>query len=163
MATTDLNSAESGKSESQGQDQSQGYGSGSSVGYEDFSENTLGDSVDQIKNELARAAEDFFSGQKCLVSKKCREISHALKHAGDSLRSGDEHALVQVVELPDKQVQRFSHYIDCMEANSVLPEMESAIQRNPVLFLGGALALGFFIGRLLKAPEQATRAEERLP
>jgi hypothetical protein len=149
MATADIKKEELGRGRSQGPGELEANTFTQSVHGEN--EDRLRFDREQIKTELAKAAEDFFAEKKCLLSKKCREISFALRHAGDALRSRDEHGLVQAVEMADEQVKKFSDYVDGMDAGRILPEVESALRRNPVLLLGGIVATGFVLGALLKS------------
>ncbi len=125
--------------------------SGASFEEDDPLGRRLQQSLEQIKEGLAKTAGNLFTEQKNLITEECREISCALKEAGNSLHSRSQQELLPYVEQADEQIQRFSDYIGRLEPHRALPETNLVFQRNQLLFLGGSLALGFVLGRLLKA------------
>src|SRR5690606_32391534 len=49
------------------------------------------------------------------------------------------------------QVERFAHYIESRDLNQLFSEVKGLAQRQPEIFVAGALAAGFLVGRFFKA------------
>jgi len=77
-------------------------------------------------------------------------LARTLRLAGQQLK--DNMAAPYVGKVAD-QVDRFSKYIEHADARQLLRRAASVSEAKPLLFLGGAIALGFAGGRFLKSSQ----------
>lgn len=91
-------------------------------------------------------------------------IGRALRSAGDRLRE-DEHGAQasRYSEMLADRADRVSRYLDEHDAGELFGEVENLARKSPMLFLGGCLAVGFALGRFLKASPEEGATPEQMP
>jgi hypothetical protein len=95
-----------------------------------------------VESGLDRAA-DFLDG-----------FAGAVRRAGEEMRE-EEPSAAGLVETAAGRMERASSFLRENDIQSIVGEVEDFARRQPVLFLGGALALGAFAARFLKASPAA--------
>jgi hypothetical protein len=64
---------------------------------------------------------------------------------------GDQPAIAGVARTAAEQAERLASYMERTDTRQIIHGVEDAARRQPLLFLGGAFALGVVAARLLKA------------
>ena len=96
--------------------------------------------------------------QKGHAAERLSGVANALRESGNSFRSQDEEAFATYADSAADQVERFSGYLRDQNVNDLVRDVKQLAKRQPELFVAGALAAGFFLGRFFKSSEQ-----QRLP
>jgi hypothetical protein len=91
-------------------------------------------------------------------------IGRALREAGGKLRE-DEHGETtsHYTEMLADRADRVSRFLEEHDAGELYGEVENVARKSPLLFLGGCAAVGFVLGRFLKASSPGGGGEERMP
>lgn len=101
----------------------------------DLAQQRVGTEVD---SQLGRAADVL------------HQVAEAVRKSGDEIR-GDQPQVASLTETAARQVDRASDFLRGTDVEGVVHEVETFARRQPVLFLGGAVALGALAARFLKA------------
>jgi hypothetical protein len=119
---------------------------------------TAGQAVDQAKQTAGQvAAQAKQQATSQLESQKERTVdtldtvAQALRQTGQHLSQGEQTAVGGYVEQAAERVEKLTDYLRTRDVASLVAETQHFARRNPGLFLGGALALGFIGGRFLKS------------
>ena len=118
-----------------------------------------GDVTGQVASDAKQAASQVAEQAKELVSQKVtekagrgaddiRQFAHVLRNTRGQL--GDNMAAPLVDKAAD-QLERFSRFLQDANPERVVRDVERFARREPLLFLGGAFALGLLGARFLKS------------
>jgi hypothetical protein len=85
-------------------------------------------------------------------------VAQALTNSAEQLRSDnpDQGAPVDYVERAGNQIRRASDYLRNTNTDDIVRGAEDFARRQPAIFLGGALVLGFLAARLVKSTQGQT-------
>ena len=111
-----------------------------------------GDALGQAKDKAGSVLDE----QKTNLASGITGVADSIRQVGENLGgSGDNN---QIAALASKygetlagQVEKFSSYIDDKEIKELVRDVEQFAKRNPLLFVGGAFALGILAARFLKS------------
>lgn len=78
-------------------------------------------------------------------------LGRALHSAGGTLRDEEQGQAGHYGELIGDQLERASRYLRDHDAGAMIGQIEGFARRQPLLFLGGCVAVGLAVGRFLKA------------
>jgi hypothetical protein len=78
-------------------------------------------------------------------------VARAFRTAGERLRAEDQPDAGYYTQLIGEKAERISDYLSEHDAASLIDEAQRAARNNPLVFLGGCVAVGFAIGRFFKA------------
>jgi ElaB/YqjD/DUF883 family membrane-anchored ribosome-binding protein len=92
------------------------------------------------------------------VTDRVDSVSQALKHAGRDLRERDEKQLSSYMDKIGDYTSQFSSYLHTHDTEQLINDTRGFARRNPAVFMGSALAVGFIAGRLLQGDGRETRA-----
>jgi hypothetical protein len=109
-------------------------------------EETASTLVDQAQQVVEKRA----STQKERAAETLGSVAQSIREAGSSMREQQP----QIASLADQaasRVEGVSTYIRDHEVRDLISETERLARREPLLFLGGAFAVGFIAARFLKA------------
>jgi polyhydroxyalkanoate synthesis regulator phasin len=98
----------------------------------------VSDVTDEVKAQL--------SEQKSRLSSTIREIGDEL----DQAAQGTSGTVANLAGQAAETTRQVSRWIDTHEPRDVLAEVENFARQRPVLFLTGAAALGFLVGRVTR-------------
>jgi hypothetical protein len=101
---------------------------------------------EQIKNQLAN--------QKHQASQRMTPVQAALRETGQQLRKQGQGPVAEYADRAADQVERFAGYLRENDVDQLLDEARGFARSRPALFLGSAVALGFFATRFLKSSSQ---------
>jgi hypothetical protein len=107
---------------------------------------------EQIKSQL--------SNQKHEAAQRMTPVQAALRETGQQLRNQGQGPVAEYADKAAGQVERFAGYLRENEVDRILDDARGFARRNPALFVGSAVALGFFATRFLKSSSQEGTAVE---
>jgi hypothetical protein len=155
----------SSSSQSLGNQQGQGSGDIKQVGRElaNDAKKAVSSATDEVKsqvNELTNVAQEqttqFLGEQKDMAASRIEGVAHALRQAGQELAGRDEGTLAQYTDSLAGQLDNFSTTLRNREIGSLIDDARQLAHRQPELFVAGALAAGFVLGRFFKSSRRAT-------
>jgi hypothetical protein len=91
------------------------------------------------------------SGQKDWAAESVGSIAEAVRQTSHQLRQQDQRAVAEYADIAANEIDRLSTYLQESDLGDLVGEVESFARRQPALFLGGALILGFMGARFLKS------------
>ena len=107
--------------------------------------------ADVLAEEAKEQAQSQLATQKARATDGLRSLSVALQDASSQLREEDQDALARYTDTAAEQLGQFAELLRERSVGELLREAERYARREPALFLGGAVVLGFFGGRFLKS------------
>ncbi len=112
----------------------------------------LGAEAKNLSSQVARSAQEMVQGEVGKRTEKGAEdlnaVAGALRRSGQELE--DNIAAPYVAKAAD-QIERVSQFLRTAEPRDIMNSVENFAKREPVLFLGGAFALGLLGARFLKS------------
>jgi hypothetical protein len=108
---------------------------------------TASQAVDTAKQQATSVA----AGRKDQTAQSLSTMAQTLRESGQQLQDQGEGAAGQVITRAADGVERFSGYLQSRTINDIVAEVENIARRQPVAFVGGAIALGFALSRFLKS------------
>lgn len=106
-----------------------------------------GEAVQQAQH----TAKAMLSEQKSAAADALGGLAQALRRTAESLQEHHEETVAYYTDAAAEQVERFSARLRDTDLNELVSGAEDYARRQPELFLGGAVALGFVLGRFLKS------------
>jgi ElaB/YqjD/DUF883 family membrane-anchored ribosome-binding protein len=115
--------------------------------------NVVAEFVDAARS----AAESLLEEQKRQVADRVSGVAAALQSAANSLAHSQNALVARYVEQAAGQVEDISRMVRDRRWNEIAAETEDFARRRPTLFVVGAAAAGFLVGRLLWAATNGVR------
>jgi hypothetical protein len=130
-------------------------GSGSQVGQaaEQAKQQTqqFSQQAGELANRGSEQVKSQIANQKHEASQRMTPVQTALRETGQQLRKQGQEPVAEYADKAADQVERFSGYLRETEVDEILDEARAFARQRPALFLGSAVALGFFATRFLKS------------
>ena len=104
-----------------------------------------------LAEEAKQQAQGQLAAQKTRATDGLCSLSTALQEASSQLREEDQDALARYTDTAAEQLGQFAELLRERSVGELLREAERYARREPALFLGGAVVLGFFGGRFLRS------------
>ncbi len=101
---------------------------------------------EQVKNQLAN--------QKHQAAQRMTPVQAALRETGQQLRNQGQGPVAEYADKAADQVERFAGYLRENDVDELLNDARGFARRNPAVFLGSAVALGFLATRFLKSSSE---------
>lgn len=108
---------------------------------------TVGDSMDEAKEQVRSTLAE----QKTRAASQLEQVAGALRQTSRELSTNDQSNIAQYADVAAEQVERVSGYLKEREFGELWRDIQTVAQRQPELFVAGALAAGFLVGRFLKS------------
>jgi hypothetical protein len=132
--------------------------------------NTVKDSAGAVATQAIGQAKEkagsVLGEQKANLASGITTVADSIRQVGENLSGSNESN--QVAALAGKygetlagQVEKLSSYIDEKNFNELMRDVEQFARRQPLLFVGGAFALGVMAARFLKSSGQGQTARRR--
>ncbi len=115
----------------------------------------MGQAVDLAKQQTTSRLED---GRE-QVAESLYTTAHALRQTGQQLREQDQGTIATLADRTAQQAERGSGYLRGRDVPGLLDDTEHLGRAHPVLFAGGALALGLLGVRFLKSSRRPQQQE----
>jgi hypothetical protein len=123
----------------------------------DQAEQTAGRVVGQAKEQ----ASSRLASQKDQAAHSLGTVAQAIRQTGQGLRDEDQAAIGRYADTAAEQVERFAGYLRDRDVSDLVDDLEGFARRQPGLFLGGAVALGFVGTRFLMSSGRRAERRER--
>jgi uncharacterized protein YjbJ (UPF0337 family) len=107
--------------------------------------------IDGSMDEAKGQVKSTLSDQKGKAAENLDQVAGALRRTSQELSSGENQTIAQYAEAAAEQVERFSGYLKNHEVGELVNDLRDVARRQPEMFVAGALAAGFLIGRFLKS------------
>jgi ABC-type transporter Mla subunit MlaD len=114
---------------------------------------TLDEAKQQANETLGEAkqqAESKFEEQKRRAAERLSGVAGALRQTSQELQPQDD-TIAQYADSFAEQVDKLSNYLRERDVRDLFNDVRQVAQRQPELFVAGALAAGFLLGRFLKS------------
>jgi hypothetical protein len=108
---------------------------------------TAKDTAQRAAGQAKEQVEGTLATQKDRAAEGLGSVAQALRQTGENLEGGSGTYLNRAAD----QIERLSGYLGARDIRDLVGQVESFARREPVLFLGGAFALGLLGARFLKA------------
>ena len=121
-----------------------------------------GDAIGQVKDKAGSVLDE----QKTTLASGVASVADSIRQVGENLgNTGDNN---QVAAFAGKygeslagQIEKLSTYLDEKELRELASDVEQFARRNPLLFVGGAFALGVLAARFLKSSGRRQNSKRR--
>jgi hypothetical protein len=133
-----------GDSMSDGQAQAQG-------GIVDAAKEKIQQLASQARETAGEQAESRFSTGKTRATQTLGSVAQTLKSSGQQLRDQQQGVIGKYADQAANKIEEMSHYLENASLRDVAGRVEDFARREPTLFIGGAVALGFLSARFLKS------------
>lgn len=110
----------------------------------------------RIGEEAKQRVRSFAEERKSVAADQVRGIADVLHQTSEGLR---EQRYGMVGDIADRAAQRLDDFAETMrdrDLDSMIADVGDFARRQPALFIGGAVALGFALSRFLKASSDRT-------
>lgn len=108
------------------------------------------DTASALVDQAQQTATTQLSSQKEKAASMMESVALSIRESGESLRQ-DQPQIASLADQAANRVEGISSYVREHDIKDFVGEAERLARREPLLFLGGALALGFMAARFLKA------------
>jgi ElaB/YqjD/DUF883 family membrane-anchored ribosome-binding protein len=108
-----------------------------------------GSVVVEFLDAARSAAESLLHAQKRQIADRASGVAEALRSAAHPLHRSQNQIISRYVEQAAYQVEEFARNVQDRHWKELLADTEEFARRQPTLFVLGAVAAGFVIGRLL--------------
>ncbi len=108
----------------------------------------------QLTDQGRRQVKAQLATRKDQAAEKLGPIHMALHESAHQLNNQGQDSVGQYVDKAALQVERFSEYLRESDVDQLIGEAQGFARRKPGIFLGSAIALGFFGSRFLKSSSQ---------
>jgi ElaB/YqjD/DUF883 family membrane-anchored ribosome-binding protein len=95
------------------------------------------------------AAESLLDQQRRQVAERVSGIAEALRSAARSLGDSENRVIGRYADQAAEQIENISRTVRTRRWNEIVADTEDFARRNPALFVLGAVATGFLVGRFL--------------
>jgi ElaB/YqjD/DUF883 family membrane-anchored ribosome-binding protein len=106
----------------------------------------------RVGDQLREAAESLLQEQKERVADAAHGFADALRQAADSFEREERGMAARYVDQAAAQIDRFSETMRRQSLQDMAASAGDMARRQPALFLTGAVAIGFVVGRVLSRP-----------
>jgi hypothetical protein len=103
------------------------------------------------REQLAERAKSMAEARKGQLSERMAVFGRALEQTAEQLRYEGGEQDAGYVESLGEGVSRVARYLESHDTTQLVNEVERFARRQPVIFFGGAFAVGFLAARFLKS------------
>lgn len=101
--------------------------------------------------EVKARAESAVDERKSQAADRLQGIAGALRETSNTLHGKQEDAFADYAAVAADQVDKLSGYLRNQNIGDLVQDVQTFARRQPELFLAGALAAGFMVGRFFKS------------
>lgn len=106
---------------------------------------TMSEAKDQVRSTLGE--------QKARAADQLTGVAEALRQTSQELHNHERSNIAQYADAAADQVERFSSYLKDRDFTDLWDDIQTVAHRQPEVFVAGALAAGFLIGRFFKSSD----------
>lgn len=111
--------------------------------------NQASSTLEDVKSQAVIAAEE----QKDRTTDRLHNVVGALRQSSQQFRGQEDQTFANYTDSAADQVEQFANYLDSRDIGELLSNVQDLARKQPELFIGGALAAGFFLGRFFKSSQ----------
>ncbi|HEV2529207.1 MAG TPA: hypothetical protein VGT61_12240 [Thermomicrobiales bacterium] len=119
--------------------------------------------VTGVADQVRQQASDQLMTQKERLVDTLDTVALLLRQSGEHAQLQDKALLAQYVDKASGQIGQWSEKLRDQDATQLLEETSNLARRQPLLFAGGALALGFLGARFFRTSAQPAQETPALP
>lgn len=108
--------------------------------------------VGRLAEQMREAAQSLLDEQKERMAAAVHGVADALRRTADALERENNATAAHYAGRAAAQIDRFSETVRDRQFGEMVASAEDLARRQPALFVAGAVAAGFVIGRLLARP-----------
>jgi hypothetical protein len=108
--------------------------------------------AEQIIDEMRHAAESLIDEQRARAAQTVHGVADALRQTADTL-TRENNSLAHYADRAAERIDMFGTRFREQRWSDVVAEAEAIAHRQPMLFLAGAIAMGFVAGRFISATD----------
>lgn len=123
----------------------------------------LKDQVSGVAQQVRQQASDQLLTQKDRLADTLDTVALLLRQSGEHAELQDKALLSQYVDKASGQVSQWSEKLRDQDVTQLFEETGNLARRQPLLFAGGALALGFLGARFLRTSTEQAQETPALP
>ncbi len=112
------------------------------------------ETVSGLGDQVRQQATDQVTTQKERVAGGLETVAQLLRQAGQQVREQDQAPVAGSIDGVADRVEQWSDSIRMQDVSQLVDETKQLARRQPALFVGGALALGFLGVRFFKSSPQ---------
>ncbi len=116
-----------------------------------------------LKDEARQTMRDVASRQKEAAAGEMSGLSRALQKAADELEGQTHLPVDRYVRRAAQSLDDLSESLRRRDVDSVVNRMEQFAREQPALVIGGAVAIGFLLARMLRGPAEASSSDTSYP
>lgn len=118
-----------------------------------------GKMMDQARTQI----NSQLCAQKDQLAGTIEGIADAVRSTGQQLNRGEQANLTPYVTRAAEMIEGVGGYLRQNELEDIVADVESAMRRNPGVFIGAAVAIGFLTARFLKSSGDQAGCRTTLP
>jgi hypothetical protein len=130
---------------------------GSSDGQPEDSQGGPKHALENAKNGAEEQIRSLADRGKEQVATRLESVARAIESVRDSL-GDDEPGVRRYIDTASARVMHASRYLRDHDSADLVREIQNVARSQPLLVLGGSAALGFFVGRMLRAGGSTLRS-----
>ncbi|HEX7967400.1 MAG TPA: hypothetical protein VF502_04215 [Stellaceae bacterium] len=115
--------------------------------------------VRRLGEQMREAAQSLLHEQQERLAEAVHGLAEALRRTADTLERENNDTVAHYAEQAADQIDRLSETVRRRDFREVLESTQDFARRQPALFIAGAVAAGFVIGRLLSRPSSEGRSQ----
>jgi hypothetical protein len=109
--------------------------------------------VSEVRDDFADQAAERAERMRAHAGSRVGGVARAMRRAGDELRSEGDARLASVTDDLAGRLERLESWLDGGRPEGLLDELERLVRRAPLLLVGGTLAAGALLARLLRTED----------
>lgn len=113
-----------------------------------------------LAHQAEQQAKSALSSRKAQAAAGLTDVAQAFRQTGNQLNDQDRGTVAQYSNQVADRVEQLSTYLENKEIDEMIADAEAFARRQPELFIGGALVLGFLGARFLKSSNERRQASQ---
>ena len=109
------------------------------------------DAAEQARGKTRERIGEQMDTRSTQAGEQVRAAADAMRRTGDQLRQEGKETPAKLMEQVAERGERLGSYLTESNGDRILRDVESFARRQPWLFAGGSVVLGFFASRFVKA------------
>jgi hypothetical protein len=113
--------------------------------------------VGQVARQAKRGTTSQLDSQKDRATDSLVIVAQALRQTGQHLHEQEQGAIAGYVDQTAQRVEQLTNHLRARDVSQLVRDTEDLARRNPGVFLGAAVAIGFLGARFLKSSGDRAR------
>jgi ElaB/YqjD/DUF883 family membrane-anchored ribosome-binding protein len=109
------------------------------------------DATAQARGKMSEQVSQQVDTRSTQAGEQVSAAADAMRRTGDQLRQEGKEGPAKLMDQVAERGERLGSYLSESSGDRILRDVESFARRQPWLFAGGSVVLGFFVSRFVKA------------